>query len=401
MRGKLVLIGALELVEEVAVSVVALSAVSKTFENGVTAVSAVDLELGACELVAVVGPSGSGKTTLLRLVAGLAAPSGGTIRIGGADVTHWPPRKRDVAMVFQEPALYPYLSVFDNLAFGLRARRVRRSEVRERVRQAAASLKIEGLLDRRPETLSGGQKRRVALGRAVARRPAVFLFDEPLTGLDAPLRAAVLDDLVRLHHAIATPMIYVTHDQSEALAIGDRVVVMERGRIVQAGSPSEIYDRPASRFVAEFIGNPPMRLIRCAPVLAKYTSPLAVTGASSPATFALKEPVKLEPVSINGSDRALDIGLRPEHVALAPATELTPESDPGKGALDWLPGRFELARLEFLGHEAIATVSLGEQTVSARLPQRSGLKPGDRVAVGFDLARARWFDPVTGAAIET
>lgn len=232
---------------------VALENLSKTFPGEVTAVADLDLCVADGEFLVLVGPSGCGKTTTLRLIAGLEDATGGTIRIGGRPVDRLPPRDRDVAMVFQSYALYPHLTVFDNMAFALRRRRTPRKEIADRVAWAADLLGLEGLLGRRPSALSGGQRQRVALGRAIVRRPAVFLLDEPLANLDARLRADTRAELKRLHRKLAATMIYVTHDQEEAMTLGDRIAVMQGGRIQQCGSPLTVYDRPANRFVADFV----------------------------------------------------------------------------------------------------------------------------------------------------
>jgi ABC-type sugar transport system ATPase subunit len=370
---------------------VELRGVSKVYPNGVEAVSGVDLTVREGEFFTVVGPSGSGKSTLLRLVAGLEEPTAGSVWVAGRDVTGLAPRDRDVAMVFQNPALYPHLSVFDNLAFGLRARGVARDQVRERVGSVAASLDLSGLLRRRPQTLSGGQKQRVALGRAVARRPLAFLLDEPLSSLDGPLRAAVRDELVGLHQRTAATILHVTHDQAEALAVSDRLALMERGRVVQVGPPREVYERPATRFVGGFLGSPPMNVIPCRVARTDGASAVvALTGVDE------TTPLRVEPFP-SGSralrEGAADLGLRPEDVAIAgPADAKAP-------GVTWLPGTFEVAGVEYLGHEAIASIILGPHRLLVRVPPTFGARPGGSVAVGLDLGRASWFDPETGLAL--
>jgi multiple sugar transport system ATP-binding protein len=240
---------------------VALDNVSKTYPGGVTAVANLDLSVAEGEFLVLVGPSGCGKSTTLRMIAGLEDVTRGTISIGGRVVDRLPPKDRDVAMVFQNYALYPHLSVFDNMAFGLRRRKTPKAEIGRRVAWAAEMLGIEGLLRRKPHALSGGQRQRVALGRAIVRRPKVFLFDEPLSNLDARLRADTRAELKRLHRKLATTTIYVTHDQEEAMTLGERIVVMRGGRAEQCGPPLDVYSRPANRFVAGFIGTPAMNLI--------------------------------------------------------------------------------------------------------------------------------------------
>jgi ABC-type sugar transport system ATPase subunit len=240
---------------------ITLERVEKVFERGRGGVSDVNLEAGDGELLVLVGPSGSGKSTTLRLIAGLESPTRGRILIGGRDVTAVPPQARDLAMVFQSYALYPHLSVRDNLGFGLRMRRLGRDVIDRRVGQVAATLKIEELLDRKPAQLSGGQRQRVALGRAIVREPQAFLFDEPLSNLDAALRLETRTELALLHRRLGATMIYVTHDQEEAMKLGDRIVVMRDGRIDQAGPPTTVYSKPETLFVARFVGSPPMNVL--------------------------------------------------------------------------------------------------------------------------------------------
>jgi multiple sugar transport system ATP-binding protein len=235
---------------------------SKTFKgpgsDSIQAVDNVSLAVDDREFLALVGPSGCGKTTTLRLIAGLETPDRGTISIDGRIVNDLEPKERDVAMVFQTPALYPHMSVFENMAFGLKLRKCPRSEIEKRVTAAAEMLGLQDSLSRRPEELSGGQRQRVAIGRAIVRRPQIFLFDEPLSNLDAPLRTQMREEIARLHTALGATVIYVTHDQIEAMTLGQRVAVMHRGAIQQLGTPEEIYRRPANDFVAGFIGAMPM-----------------------------------------------------------------------------------------------------------------------------------------------
>jgi ABC-type sugar transport system ATPase subunit len=242
------------------VAAVSLERVDKRFPNGHPAVEDFSLEIADGELLVLVGPSGSGKSTVLRLIAGLEAPTGGRIRIGGEDVTDVPPQRRDLAMVFQSYALYPHKSVRDNLAFGLRMRGTAPDAIAQRVSKVAASLGIESLLDRRPAELSGGQRQRVALGRAIVREPRAFLLDEPLSNLDPLLRAGTRAELGLLHRRLGTTMVYVTHDQEEAMTLGTRIAVMKQGRLEQVGPPLEVFERPATAFVARFVGAPSMNV---------------------------------------------------------------------------------------------------------------------------------------------
>jgi ABC-type sugar transport system ATPase subunit len=241
---------------------VELRGVRKEYESGVVAVHDIDLTVEAGEFVVLVGPSGCGKSTTLRMVAGLESISAGELRIGGRLVNDLPPAERDIAMVFQSYALYPHMTVRENLAFALRLRKRSRTEIAERVDAAAATLGLGALLDRAPKQLSGGQRQRVAIGRAIVREPSVFLFDEPLSNLDAALRSEMRRELAALHHRLAATMLYVTHDQVEAMTLGDRIVVMNKGRIAQIGTPAEVYRNPRDTFVASFVGSPTMNLLK-------------------------------------------------------------------------------------------------------------------------------------------
>lgn len=327
---------------------------SRRYGPGAPALEGLDLEVAEGERVTVLGPSGSGKTTLLRLIAGLEDPDAGTVSIGGRDMRGVPPHRRDVAMVFQAPALYPHLNVFENLAFGLRARRVARTEARRRVEEAAGLLGLTPLLARRTWELSGGERQRVALGRAVARRPAVLLLDEPFSNLDAPLRAALRAELIELHRRFGSTLVHVTHDQEEAMSLGRRMAVLHRGRLMQYAPPREVYERPAHRFVASFVGNPGMNLV----------------GA--------------------GPDRAEDLGVRPECVAVATDPGAVPISDHS-----WrLPAT--VRRLEYQGDAVLATLSTADHTLVAKVPAVAALAEGQEVAAIIDPDRASHFDPVTG-----
>ncbi len=352
---------------------VTLEQVGKTFPNGVAAVRDLSLRVDDGELIALVGPSGSGKTTLLRLIAGLETPTGGTLRIGGMVVNDVPPHRREVAMVFQRPALYPHLSVRANLGFGLRMRYSGADEAE--IERVAGQLGLADVLERRPDTLSGGQQQRVALGRALVRKPAVFLLDEPLSNLDARLRLEMRRELHLLHRRLRATMIYVTHDQDEAMALGQRVVVLEQGAIRQADCPQVLYDRPSDRFVAGFLGWPPMNLLDGELIaegdrliFRNRVERLIVAG---------------RPDWRNCVGRLLTLGIRAEDVGLAEG-----------------PG-VEVRLVERLGAVTLATLAATDWTVTARLEGTFAVSEGDSVVVSVDWSRAHLFDPATGRACAT
>ena len=305
-------------------------------------------EVDPGEFLVLVGPSGCGKSTTLRMVAGLELPTSGCIKIGARDVTNLPPKDRDIAMVFQNYALYPHMTVRENMSFALRLRHVPKDEIARRVDEAAKTLGLASYLDRLPKALSGGQRQRVAVGRAIVREPAVFLFDEPLSNLDAKMRVEMRAEIVRLHHQLGATMIYVTHDQTEAMTMGDRIVVMEGGRIQQAAPPLEVYDHPANKFVASFIGTPPMNLL-----------PPGVL------------------------DLGRTVGVRPEHLRILPA-EGAPE-----GAL-----LAHVAIVEPLGAETLGHAILdGRNTpIVARAPGSTPVRHGDVLALVPDMEKTVKFD---------
>jgi sn-glycerol 3-phosphate transport system ATP-binding protein len=316
-----------------------LRGVVKRFDR-VTAVDRVSLDVRTGEFCVLLGPSGCGKSTLLRLIAGLEPVTEGEIIIGGERVTDREPKARDIAMVFQHYALYPHLTVYDNLAFPLRARRRPRHEIDEQVREVAALLQIDALLDRRPRALSGGQRQRVAIGRAIVRRPKLFLFDEPLSNLDAQLRLAMRAELARLHRRLGTTVIYVTHDQTEAMTLGTRIALMNAGRLEQIGTPEELYDRPATVFAAAFIGNPAMNLIDGRIDRGRFTG----RGVAAP---------------VDGPDGPVTLGVRPEELAIDP-------DGPWEGTVDLV---------EQLGAETLIHIKCGDALLVARVPGRSLFRP--------------------------
>jgi multiple sugar transport system ATP-binding protein len=326
------------------------------------AVKGVDLEVPSGEFTVLVGPSGCGKTTLLRSIAGLETVDQGTIEIAGADVTWARPRDRDIAMVFQNYALYPYLTVFENIAFGLRARKFAAAEINKRVADAAEMLGIGALTKRYPRELSGGQRQRVAIGRAIVRDARLFLFDEPLSNLDAQLRDDMRVEIKRLHQELKRTMIYVTHDQIEAMTLADRIVLLRDGVIEQQGSPLELFDRPRTKFVAGFLGSPKMNFI-----------PAKVSGKS----LTLADGTKL-PLAKSYGERSVLLGIRPQHILSG-----------GK-----LPVTVEL--VQPTGSRTQVIFSLGGQMVMAEFDAHQVGKPGDRMDIAIDMARAVLIDPQSG-----
>jgi multiple sugar transport system ATP-binding protein len=336
----------------------------------------VSLEVHDREFMVLVGPSGCGKSTILRLIAGLEELTEGEIRIDGHSVSGLPPRDRDVAMVFQSYALYPHMTVYDNIAFGLRVRRLRRPEIELRVRETAQLLQIDHLLSEMPRRLSGGERQRVALGRAIVRRPRVFLFDEPLSNLDAKLRSGMRAEIASLQRRLGVTAIYVTHDQVEAMTMGERIAVLHQGRIMQVGKPLELYQLPANRFVAGFLGSPPMNFL---PVRVP-----ADVAAIRLADQRWSIPGELRAALQPYAGQEVTLGIRPEQL------DLTPEGR--------IPG--EVVLVEPTGDECLVHVQVGGGAVVARARRGwSDLHPGQTVALGCDLAQAHFFDPATEARI--
>jgi len=343
--------------------------VSKSF-GGAMVVDDVSLDIPDGSFTVLLGPSGCGKTTTLRMIAGLEECTSGEIRIGDAVVNDMPPAERDIAMVFQSYALYPHMTVAENIGFGLKMRRLPRTEIDERITEVARLLDLGGLLARKPRQLSGGQRQRVALGRAIARRPAVFLMDEPLSNLDARLRAQTRAELIKLHAELGTTIVYVTHDQVEAMTMGERVVVMDGGRVQQVAAPHDVYLSPANTFVAGFIGSPPMNLIP-AKLSTNGSGPAADLGGVQVGLGHLA-PVDCEP-------RKVTFGIRPEHVRIDPSASV-----------------FVVEMIELLGHDSLVHLS-GPISIQVRVDARQAPRLGDRVGVVFDAESACIFDPESGA----
>jgi multiple sugar transport system ATP-binding protein len=379
------------------VASVTFDGVGKKYPDGTRAVSGMSLEIQDQEFMVLVGPSGCGKTTALRMVAGLEEISEGVIKIGDRVVNNVPARDRDIAMVFQSYALYPHLSVYDNIAFGLRLRKMDKQEVDRRVREAARILALDEFLNRKPRALSGGQRQRVAMGRAIVREPTAFLMDEPLSNLDAKLRVEMRTYLGTLHQRLRTTTVYVTHDQTEAMTMGDRVAVMHRGRLQQADTPKALYDRPVNLFVAAFIGSPAMNLVhsRLAAEDGAVTAECGQTLLRLPQSLLERRPKLAE--YLGGP---VILGIRPEDIEDA---SLVPSAN-GSGL------EVDCVLAEPLGAEVIAHFPLAARpvagsddgalaTLTARLSPRSVAQTGTALRVAFDVERLYFFDPETEAAI--
>ncbi len=372
---------------------VELDHVSKTFRGprgrDIVAVEDLSLRVEDRELLVLLGPSGCGKTTTLRLIAGLETPSSGTLRIGDRVVNDVEPADRDLAMVFQSPALFPHLTVARNLAFGLELRRLPREEIARRVRGVAAMLGLEQELDRLPSALSGGQRQRASLGRALARQPQAFLFDEPLSSLDAPLRLQLRQEIARLHARLHTTTLYVTHDQEEAMSLGQRLAVLHQGRLQQVDTPQAIYDRPANAFVAGFLGSPPMNLVRgrLAPGQSVWTF-----HPTFPESADLPWRVSIPVAAVNRwqvrPDQAVILGLRPEHLQI---------SEHPLVAQGILRGQVDL--VEPLGPVSNLMVRTGSLTLIARVNSPTSVRAGQELALTWDCSAPRWFDAGSGKAL--
>ncbi len=361
---------------------VELRKVSKVYEGQVTAVKAADLFIHDKEFVVLVGPSGCGKSTLLRMIAGLEEITSGELLIDRQVVNSVPPKDRDIAMVFQNYALYPHMSVYENMAFGLKLRRFSKDEIDRRVREAAEILGIERLLDRKPKALSGGQRQRVAVGRAIVRKPKVFLFDEPLSNLDAKMRVQMRTEIARLHNRLQTTMIYVTHDQVEAMTLGQRIVVLRDGVIQQVGAPLELYNNPKNKFVAGFIGSPAMNFIR---------GRIDEQGGLVFAAFSFRLPLSSAKAALRHFvGKAVDLGIRPEHIRCLPASD--------EARSDAVPAVIDV--VEPMGNETVVYLRAGNEAITARISPQEQLSPGDPCLMAFDLQQAHYFDAESENVIE-
>ena len=359
-----------------------------TFENvkkmygDFQAVKDLNLEIGDGEFMVLVGPSGCGKTTSLRMIAGLEEITAGTLRIGDRVVNDVPPKDRDIAMVFQSYALYPHMSVRENLAFGLKLRKVPKAEIERRVKEAAETIQLEKLLDRKPKELSGGQRQRVALGRAIVREPAVFLMDEPLSNLDAKLRVQTRAEIARLHQRLKTTVVYVTHDQVEAMTMGTRIAVMNEGLLQQVGTPQALYDTPINRFVAGFIGSPSMNFVEVH---------MDGSGESArlvgPADWSIPLPPSYREAATPKVGKTLVAGFRPEHLDIG-------EAGPGVGSF-----RARADVVEYLGNEELLHVNAADQDIVAIVGSEHRVRPGDIVNLVLPLDKLHLFDGETGLTL--
>ena len=382
--------------------------VEKSYENGFHAVHELSLDIADGEFLVLVGPSGCGKTTALRMVAGLEEISGGQVIIGDRVVNNLTPKERDIAMVFQNYALYPHLSVYENIAFGLRLRKESKDETHRRVTWAAQMLDLTPYLDRKPKQLSGGQRQRVAMGRAIVRKPQVFLMDEPLSNLDAKLRVQMRADIAKLQHELETTTIYVTHDQVEAMTMGDRVAVMRDGVLQQVGAPQELYDKPANQFVAGFIGTPPMNLLEASVAVNGGVS-VSLGGASLPVPDeALKAYPKLR--SMDG--RTVVAGVRSEFLHPAaerpdlPTIDAEVELVEALGSESIVYFKIDAFAIREGQHEEVGEVPTStEGIVAARpnlvaeFPAHTILRLSEHVPVAVDVMRMHFFDGETGAPL--
>lgn len=366
---------------------VRLENIKKVFEGGVVAVHEMNLEVKDKEFVVLVGPSGCGKSTTLRMIAGLEEISNGNLYIDNELVNDVQPKDRDIAMVFQNYALYPHMTVYENMAFGLQLRKFPKSEIEQRVKEAAAILDIESLLDRKPKALSGGQRQRVAVGRAIVRKPKVFLFDEPLSNLDAKLRVQMRTEISKLHQRLEATMIYVTHDQTEAMTMGDKIVLMKDGHVQQIDSPLQIYNHPHNRFVAGFIGSPAMNFI--GGTIAKATTlHFVINGNGEKLPIPKKDAARLNA----RVGKEVILGLRPEHMSLGGGR---------KSSLAMTKMKVNVEVVEPMGNEVYVYFSMKKKSDQfiARLSTETEPKVGKPIELNFDMSRAHFFDAATEKVI--
>ena len=365
-------------------SSISLKNIFKVYPGNVTAVHDFNLEIEDKEFVILVGPSGCGKSTTLRMIAGLEEITKGELHIGGRLVNDVAPKDRDIAMVFQNYALYPHMNVYKNMAFGLQLRKTPKNIIKQKVEEAAKILDIAHLLERKPKALSGGQRQRVALGRAMVRDPAVFLLDEPLSNLDAKLRTSMRTEIAKLHKRLGTTFVYVTHDQTEAMTMGDRIVVMKDGFIQQVDTPQNLYENPCNLFVAGFIGAPPMNFINA--VVVKTEEGFAAKFDES----LLMLPSGLSPEKAAAYEgKAIVLGIRPENLRVT--------AEPTERGMNTLKVSVELA--ELLGSETYLYGLCGKVSLTAKIPPRNNPKTGETITLALDCDNLHLFDKDTGAAV--
>ncbi|HET6568380.1 MAG TPA: sn-glycerol-3-phosphate ABC transporter ATP-binding protein UgpC [Rhodothermales bacterium] len=366
---------------------VKLEQVRKVYENGVVAVHGADFEVRDGEFVVLVGPSGCGKSTTLRMIAGLESITSGTLWIGDRVVNDVLPKDRDIAMVFQNYALYPHMSVYENMAFGLKLRKYSKAEIEKRVHQAADILGIRSILDRKPKQLSGGQRQRVAVGRAIVRKPQVFLFDEPLSNLDAKLRVQTRTEISKLHRQLGATMIYVTHDQVEAMTMGDRIVVLKDGYIQQIDTPLNLYNHPENRFVAGFIGSPAMNFLQ-----GKILQDDGLYFRAFGNAFTIPVGGRHEQALEVYVGREVVLGIRPEDIYVAGSPYITNSVADASMLLDVL---------EPMGNEIFVYARSLEQTLVARVAPQPLPSPGQSIQLAFDLTKLHFFDADTDEVIRS
>jgi multiple sugar transport system ATP-binding protein len=353
--------------------------------SGIRAVNGINLTVEDREFMVLVGPSGCGKTTTLRMIAGLEEITAGSIAIDSRVVNDVPPKDRDIAMVFQNYALYPHMSVYDNMAFGLKLRKLPKPEIQARVRAAAVMLGLENCLDRKPRALSGGQRQRVALGRAIVRQPKVFLFDEPLSNLDAKMRVSTRAEISKLHARLGATMIYVTHDQAEAMTMGDRICVIRDGNILQVDDPLTLYHQPVNLFVAGFIGSPAMNFFKG--TVQRSTDHLDFVEANDQAPpIRVRLDERLSARTAGHIDKPVILGIRPEDLG-------EPVSDPGPGSMPAIEATLEV--IEPMGAETFLNLYTGATSFIARVRPSHGLVVNRKVSIALDLTKAHFFDAVT------
>jgi multiple sugar transport system ATP-binding protein len=359
-----------------------LKSIRKTYLNaGVETLKGIDISIESGEFLILVGPSGCGKSTLMNTIAGLEDISSGEIVIDGVDVAKTEPKDRDIAMVFQSYALYPNMTVRGNISFGLEMKKMPKDQIDAEVARVAEMLQIENLLDRKPSQLSGGQRQRVAMGRALARRPKLYLFDEPLSNLDAKLRVDMRHQIKRLHQKLNTTIVYVTHDQIEAMTLADRIAVMKDGELQQLGTPHQIYNEPNNMFVAGFMGSPSMNFIKTMVDLDEQDNPVIKVKGHNDQEHHIKLPEHMR----TEDGKELVIGLRPEHI--------TEVKNPDSTASTML--NFQLEVLEPTGPETIAMIKVNDQEVACRLSPEVDLRVGEEAQLHFDLSKAVFFDAQT------